>query len=205
MNICLRCFEMKEMYHGRDCKECRIKYKKVLRQERARKTCPICKIGHNVLSLECSTRCKILNRHKVVDGCWEWQGKLSKDGYGCFQETIKGKKTDVRSHRRSYEIFKGDISEGLQVCHKCDNPSCCNPDHLFLGTPKENVQDCIKKGRRPNSKKRAIASGKLKEEEVIEIRKLYNEGMSQKDIQDKFKISQSQVSGILSYKFWKHV
>lgn len=206
MNICLRCFEMKEMYHGRDCRECRTKYLKVKRHERERKTCPVCKIEHNVYGCEeCSDKCKILNRHKKVNGCWEWQGKLNKDGYGSFQKTIDGEKTEIRSHRRSYEIFKGEIPEGMQVCHACDNPSCCNPDHLWIGTSKENTQDCIKKQRFFNGKKRAIASGKTNENEVREIRELYKNGSSQKELQEKFKLSQSQISGIVTYRFWKHV
>lgn len=205
MKICLRCFELKEMYHGRDCRECRTKYLMVKRHERERKICPVCKIEHNVFgTIECCDKCKILNRHKKVNGCWEWQGKLNNDGYGSFQKTINGIKTELRAHRRSYEIFRGEIPEGMQVCHSCDNPSCCNPEHLWIGTPKENTQDCIKKGRL-NSQKRAKSAGKIKEDEVREIRELYKQGVSRKEIQEKFKISQSQVSGILTFKFWKYV
>lgn len=206
MKICLRCFELKEMYHGRDCRECRTKYLKVMRHERERKICPVCKIEHNTYgTIECCDKCKILNRHKKIDGCWEWQGKISKDGYGSFQETVSGKKTEIRAHRRSYEIFKGEIPEGMLVCHTCDNPACCNPEHLWLGTPKDNTQDCIKKGRRPLERTRAIAAGKITEEQVREIRKLYKNGSSQKELQEKFKLSQSQVSGIVTYRFWRHV
>ena len=206
MNICLRCFKLKEMYHGRDCLECRTKYLKVKRHERERKTCPICKKEHNVGNCEeCSDKCKILHRHKKLNGCWEWQGKLSKDGYGCFQKTINEKKIDVSSHRRSYEIFKGEIPEGFLVCHTCDNPSCCNPDHLWLGTPKENTQDCIKKKRRPNAKIRAIKAGKMTEEKVIQMREMYKNGTTQKEFEKIFNLSQSQVSGILTNRFWKHV
>lgn len=206
MNICLRCFEMKEMYHGRNCRECRTKYLKVKRHERERKFCPVCNNAHNTYgTLECCDKCKIINRHKKVNGCWEWQGKLNNCGYGCFQETVDGKKTEVRSHRRSYEIFKGSIPEGMQVCHSCDNPCCCNPEHLWLGTPKENTEDSFKKNRRPTTKKRADAAGKLKEEQVIEMRELYKNGMGQKEIQEKYGISQAQTSGILTYRFWKHI
>ncbi len=205
MKICLRCFELKEMYHGRDCLECRKKYLKVKRHEKNIKTCPICKNEHNKNTLECSDKCKILNRHKKINGCWEWQGKLNIDGYGSFVESKNGKKTEIRSHRKSYEIFIGEIPEGMQVCHKCNNPCCCNPEHLWIGTPKENTQDCIKKRRFFNGKERAKASGKLTETQVIEMRNLYKKGVSQKEIQKQFGISQPQVSGILTYKFWKHI
>lgn len=204
-NVCLRCFEIKEMYHGRDCQECRTKYLKVKRQERNRKLCPSCNKQHNENTIECSDTCKILNRHKKINGCWEWQGKLSKDGYGSFQKSIDGIKTEVRAHRKSYEIFKGEIPKGMQVCHTCDNPSCCNPEHLWLGTSRENTQDSFKKNRRPTTKKRADAAGKLKEEQVIEMRELYKQGVSQKELQEKYGLSQSQVSGILTYRFWRHI
>jgi len=210
MNICLRCFEMKVMYHGRDCLECRTKYLKVKRQEKERKTCPICQTQHNSFACEeCSDRCKILNRHKKVNGCWEWQGKLNNCGYGCLAKIIDGNKIEIRAHRLSFEIFKGEIPEGMLVCHTCDNPSCCNPDHLWLGTPQDNTQDMLKKNRGRHrlltSNRRANAAGKLTESQVIEMRELYKNGWSQREIREKFKISQSQVSGILTYKFWKHV
>jgi len=208
-NICLKCFEMKEMFHGRDCEDCRKKYLHQKWLERNRKTCPICKIEHNIGNcIECSNKCKILNRIKIVNGCWEWQGKINEHGYGNISLKIEGRK-NLMVHRLSYEIFKGEIPNGLLVCHSCDNPRCCNPDHLWVGTPKDNTQDMLKKhrGRKKllNNERRAIAAGKITEEQVKEIRELYKNGSSQKELQEKFKISQSQVSGIVTYRFWKHV
>ena len=205
MNICLRCFELKEMYHGRDCRDCRTKYLKVKRHEKNRKTCPFCRKEHNEFTIECGDKCKILNRHKKINGCWEWQGKLNADGYGSFNETRNSEKKEISAHRRSYEIFKGQIPQGMQVCHSCDNPSCCNPEHLWIGTSNDNTRDSIKKGRRPNEKKRAIAAGKLTEEQVKEIRESFKNGSSPKELHEKYKISQSQISGILTYRFWRHV
>jgi len=87
---------------------------------------------------------KLRDRCKVTStGCWEFQGYKDEKGYG----KIRVGKRIRRAHRYSYELAKGPIPKGMYVCHKCDNPSCCNPDHLFLGTPKGNTQDMIRKDR----------------------------------------------------------
>lgn len=80
-------------------------------------------------------------------GCWLWTGTTNNQGYGKMTISKKGTKTYPRAHRVSYELFNGPIKSGLIVCHKCDTPSCVNPDHLFIGSVKDNVQDSIKKGR----------------------------------------------------------
>lgn len=79
-----------------------------------------------------------------MSGCWLWMGGLNTDGYGTFHFELR----KAPAHRASWEIHCGSVPEGLYVLHKCDVPCCVNPDHLFLGTQKDNIQDCIKKGRR---------------------------------------------------------
>lgn len=88
-------------------------------------------------------KAKIMATIKVSGECWEWQGYRIDKGYGRLRHE-GGKKL---AHRVSYEAFVGAIPDGMCVLHKCDNPPCVNPDHLFLGTNLDNVKDCINKGR----------------------------------------------------------
>lgn len=81
-------------------------------------------------------------------GCWLWSRPLQESGYGRFYR-FPGESS---AHRASYSRFKGLIPKGSHVLHRCDTPACVNPDHLFLGTPRDNVNDCLAKGRKPRTK-----------------------------------------------------
>ena len=143
---------------------------------------------------------------KVVkkDGCWDWNGYFDKDGYTLLHSGAnhKGFK-ERRGHRISWLIHYGNVPEGKKVCHKCDNPRCTNPEHLFLGTTLENNQDKTKKGRGNIGSKHG--NSKLNEYQVMEIKKLINMGVCSTRIMSDYGISRMTVSSIRLNKTWKHV
>ncbi len=130
----------------------------------------------------------------VGDGCWLWVGSKLPKGYGMLAKTY--------AHRFSYEIHTGTIPAGLLVCHSCDNPSCVRPDHLFLGTYKENTQDMIRKGRTNGPKGTRAARAKLTELQVLEIRAA-TDGPSA--IAKRFNLNESTVCKIRLRKRWAHI
>ncbi len=102
------------------------------------------------------------------ESCWEWTGSKNRKGYGQFRI----KNIMYIAHRFSYELFKGPIPEGLFVCHSCDNPSCVNPGHLWVGTAKDNAMDRERK-KRGNGPGEKCNRHKLTETQVKEIREKY--------------------------------
>lgn len=130
--------------------------------------------------------------------CIWWTGSVNRDGYG----TIRSGKSVFKAHRAAYEIAVGPVPNGMCVLHRCDNPGCVNPEHLFLGTQAENMADAVYKGRHKTPKVRgeAHANSKLTEEQVIAIRASQ---CSQKSIAKQFGITQSNVSQIKNGKRWK--
>jgi len=86
-------------------------------------------------------------RHGGNEECWLFTGSLDEHGYGQIWNGYRL----VKAHRAAYEIANGPIPERMQACHRCDNPRCCNPSHLFLGTQKDNMQDAVAKKRHRTS------------------------------------------------------
>lgn len=86
---------------------------------------------------------RFMAKVQKTDNCWLWTGPLSPLGYGYFSLNAK----TVGAHRAAWTLLRGEIPKGMLICHRCDNPKCVNPDHLFVGTDYDNNIDCIKKGR----------------------------------------------------------
>lgn len=142
----------------------------------------------------------LFSRDIDENGCWNWTG-FKRRGYGSI--SIQGKNKPV--HRVAYELWVEPIPEGMWVCHKCDNPSCFNPQHLFIGTPNDNMQDCIRKGRMNKPRGEDHGNCKLTISQVLEIRKLASEGMTHPTIADMFCIGRSGVGRIVRREIWKHI
>jgi hypothetical protein len=125
--------------------------------------------------------------HEPNTGCWLWSGRLNNDGYG---SGFRMKTFRTTAHRASFLIFKHEIPEGICVCHKCDTPACVNPDHLFLGTRKENMQDSIKKRRFVFNM--ITSKGRLSKEEAKQLCSMYSTGnFTQAEVSKEFGISQT--------------
>lgn len=143
---------------------------------------------------------------KTSTGCWEWKGRTNKEGYAI----VSLRDADHLAHRVMWSLFHG-VSKGKYVLHKCDNPLCVNPKHLFEGTQTDNMRDMVKKNRHylqvdpSKSQGSRNNSAKLTEENVSEIRSLLSEGMSQRKIGIIFGVSQSTVSLIALGTRWRHV
>lgn len=139
------------------------------------------------------------------DECWEWQGSLDMKGYGHFQIQTPNPlgRESPRSHRVSYYIKNGDIPIGMLVCHKCDNPACVNPSHLFLGTADDNNKDRARKGR--SAKGSQIHTSLLSEDKVFEIMKYKDSGKSQRQIAKIFGVSHVAIGNIFRGATWRHL
>lgn len=128
---------------------------------------------------------RFMSKINRTNGCWIWTASRNAEGYGTFY--LDGKK--LLAHRFSYEYFMDEIPQGFEICHQCDNPSCVNPAHLFLGTHKDNMVDCSTKGRAGRHK--GVAP--LDTNTVEEIRWLRQTGWSCLEIANKFSISRQHV------------
>ena len=140
---------------------------------------------------------------ETAGGCWTWpEDRLFPSGYG--QVWWRGR--SQRAHRVAYELACGPIPDGLQVNHHCDNPACIRPDHLYVGTQRENIADAVRRGRhgraRPGSRHH---NAKLTEDDVREMRRRANGGESHTAISADFPVGRDVVSRIVRGLEWRHV
>ena len=134
-------------------------------------------------------------------GCWIWLGGVDKGGYGRIG--VGGwHGPNILTHRASWEIYKGEIPVGMCVLHKCDTPPCCNPEHLFLGTRIDNVEDMTRKGRRRSGIGERCGAAKLTSEQVLKIR---SDNRTLAVIGKEYGICASQASNVRRGLHWKHI
>ena len=136
--------------------------------------------------------------------CWPWLGPKDRDGYGRL--TYQGRRMHS-AHRLSWKLANGPIPKGMCVCHRCDNPPCCNPAHLWLGTNQDNMDDKVSKGRHSYRSHVGVENpnSKLTEDEVLDIRAARAFGAAQKDIAKAYNLEVSVISRITTRASWKHL
>lgn len=133
-------------------------------------------------------------------GCWLWTGKLDSYGYGVLQIN-GGRGRTVKAHRLSLEIHGAAASADQVVCHRCDNPACVNPDHLFAGTRADNSRDMAKKGRSTIGEQNPMA--KLSASDVLAIRS--DASTSAPDLAKQYGVSPETVRNYRSGRTWRHI
>lgn len=138
-------------------------------------------------------------------GCWIWIGGKDLGGYGmAYAFGIQW-----RASRLFYFLWKGILREEDLVCHECDNPPCCNPGHLFLGTAQDNKDDCVRKGRHAWGEGARNGSTKLSSDQVLEIRRDYRRysknGYNLYDLARKYEVHAVTIFDIVHRRKWKHI
>ena len=139
-----------------------------------------------------------------IDDCWNWEAGILKGegrGYGTF-------KFDGGSlaHRFSYSLHYGEIPPGIEVCHKCDNPKCVNPNHLFLGTHQDNMNDKKAKKRGRSARGEKHYRVRLTSAKVLEIRRLFGtKSITAAQLARMFNVGDGTISSILNNQSWKHI
>lgn len=130
------------------------------------------------------------------DGCWNWKGLKSKKGYGVFcHHAGGGRKSQIRAHRIAYTLAKGPIKPNEFVLHSCDNPACCNPDHLRVGTNVDNIRDRLERNR-------ICGTAKINMEIANEIRRRVFKGESKRSLSREFGICAKNIRDICRFEIW---
>jgi hypothetical protein len=186
--------------------------------------CKVCEKPFKVLrskrasAVYCSRACQFNKDHRFwskvekcsvarigyddIGPCWEWVAARNALGYG-----VCGQLGQQSAHRASWVLHHGQIPVGAHVLHRCDNPSCVRPDHLFLGTHQENMTDMRVKGRARGKDQdgESHATHKLTEEQVREIRSRHAAGAKQKDLAPEFMVHKATINDVVLRKTWTHL
>jgi len=135
-------------------------------------------------------------------GCWLWTGAVKEKGYGVIGLGRREDGVD-KAHRVAYCLYKGPIPDGGNILHSCDIPSCCNPDHLRVGTLSDNMQDCVKRGRNfvPDNRGERASWSKLTLENVLHIKQRV---MKDRQYATLYGVSRSAIQRIWEGKNWRH-
>jgi len=141
-----------------------------------------------------------VDKSQGEEACWEWRSTVSR-GRAMFH--FEGR--PVNAARVAYLLEVGEIPEGMEVCHHCDDMMCLNVRHLFLGTHKENMYDMVAKGRERYLKGEELPNTKLTAEKVREIRKQASEGVPRKELARRYNVDVSTIHEVVNRKTWKHV
>ena len=139
--------------------------------------------------------------------CWVWKAsRHKKTGYGKFSRGPKHAGW-VEAHRMAYVLVFGQIPDGLQVLHRCDNRICCNPAHLFLGTAVDNINDKVSKGRHrwKTHYGSAVGTAVLTEAQVRDIRQDFQSGVTRSVLARAHSVSWTQINKIVSGQYWRHI
>ena len=177
--------------------------------------------GHEV---SCSKRClgELLHRNRwggvseddrflgKVDirsagECWPWAGSRNPEGYGNFARVIGGRWIQYRAHRYALERTGEIVPKSLLVLHSCDNPSCCNPRHLRVGTNRDNTVDKVSRNRQSRLAGECNPRAKLSEADVREIRRRCENGEKQRDIAASLGVSHGLIGHVRTGRIWGHV
>lgn len=136
-------------------------------------------------------------------GCWLWTGSIGSHGYG--QMSICNRPHTC--HKVAYELYRGPVPDGLYVLHKCDTRSCCNPDHLYIGTQKENGRDMVERGRAflVGRMGEQTNGHKLKSDQVREILSLKDSGQPARVIAAKYGVVHTTILAIWKRRAWQHI
>lgn len=154
----------------------------------------------------CSEQCKFMQNVKINEstGCWDWQGYISKYGYGYVG---RANQPNIQAHRLSYQLFKGEIPEGKFACHTCDRRCCVAPHHLWVGSNSDNMIDATKKKRLPTIFKNGEKHSRTKLDNAIvrKIKEDFVKGLSSWEIAEKYIIALSTIRHIAQKKSWNSV